>query len=83
MRPVLRRILTVAVCVAFTLTTLLAMALFLPPQDISDGAWIFALAFAAVFVGIVRSARRNPAHMDRFVQHRDWHSLKATLWRRK
>lgn len=83
MRPVLHRIFAVTACVAFALTTLLLMALFLPPQDIRDGAWFFALAFVAVFVGIVRFARRNQAHMDRFVQHRDWRSLKAMLWRGK
>ena len=81
MRPVLHRIFTIAVCVAFALTTLLLMALFLPPQDIRDGAWIFALAFVAVFIGIVRFARRNQAHLDHFVQHRDWSSLKAMVWR--
>lgn len=81
MRATLHRIFTGTVCVVFALMTLLVMVLFLPSQDIGDGAWIFALAFVAVFIGIVRFARRNQANLDRFVRHRDWRSLKAMLWR--
>ena len=73
---------TLAMSAVFAAFPVVSMASDLPMQDLLNGGWvIFALAFVAIWIGVVVFLRGNLRHAEHFVQHRDWPSLRATLWR--